>query len=302
MASYKFETLDVFTHTIFGGNQLAVLPDARGLDGGQMQQIAREFNLAETTFVLPAKDAPNTANVRIFTPAKEMPFAGHPTIGTSIVLAEAMEGEGPFVRELTFEMHAGLVPVTVARPETGPTQAVFTTPIAPVIRNDAVDDTTLGAACSLSGAQIGMPGHEANVATAGAPFAFLPVADAGALSKADVDTGAWRHAGLPDGITGITVYTRAVDVSEADWQVRMFAPEFGIGEDPATGSAAAALPGQLAACEDLADGTHDWLLHQGYEMRRPSQIGVSADIKDGTVTAVRVSGAAVRVSSGVFNI
>lgn len=302
MSSYSFVTLDVFTDQRFGGNQLAVLTDARGLDGEQMQVVAREFNLAETTFVLPPENTQNDNHVRIFTPAREMPFAGHPIIGTAIVLAEALEGEGAFVRELAFEVRAGFVPVTVARPDEGPTQAVFTAPIAPFVRDDVLDEATLGAACSLSGNHIGLPGHRPHVASAGAPFAFLPVPDVNALGMAEANTGAWQRVGLSQDVTGIAVYTRAERSTEADWQVRMFAPEFGVIEDPATGSAAAAFPAQLAASEKLQNGSHNCLIHQGYEMGRPSQIHLSMDVNNGVIEAVRVGGAAVRVSTGVIDI
>jgi trans-2,3-dihydro-3-hydroxyanthranilate isomerase len=301
MAHYEFVTLDVFTRERFGGNPLAVLPDARGLDDSQMQTIAREFNLSETTFVLPPEDG-GDALVRIFTPARELPFAGHPTIGTAIVLAEQGQGDGSFVREMVLEERAGPVPVTVARPDEGLASAVFTSPLPPVAIACDVADEALAASASVDAGKIGYQGHRSGAATAGVPFIFVPVADMEALANAGPDLAAWKKAGLPEGLTGIAVYTRSNEADSINWRVRMFAPEHGILEDPATGSMAAAFPAQIAASEALGDGNHDWLIEQGYEMGRPSQIHLSAEIRGGEITAARVGGSVVRVSSGILEV
>ncbi len=301
MAQYDFVTLDVFTNERFGGNPLAVLPDARGLNDGQMQKIAREFNLSETTFVLPAENG-GDASVRIFTPARELPFAGHPTIGTAIVLAEQGHEDGSFVRELMLEEKAGPVPVTVARPDEGLASAVFTSPLPPVVIACDVADEVLGETVSVETGKIGYQGHRPGAATAGVPFIFVPVADLEALANAGPDLVTWKKADLPEDLTGIAVYTRNNEASGAPWRVRMFAPDHGILEDPATGSMAAAFPAQISASEGLGDGNHDWLVEQGFEMGRPSHIHLSAELRDGEVLVTRVGGTAVYVSKGVIEV
>jgi trans-2,3-dihydro-3-hydroxyanthranilate isomerase len=301
MAHYEFVTLDVFTRERFGGNPLAVLPDARGLDDAQMQTIAREFNLSETTFVLPPEDG-GDALVRIFTPARELPFAGHPTVGTAIVLAEQDQGKGAFVRELVLEEEAGSVPVTVARPDDGLASAIFTTPLPPVTMACDVPPKAVADAVSVPIGKTGLEGHAIGAATAGAPFIFVPVSDIKTLADAGPDLAAWKRAEMPEGLVGVAIYTRNKNADGNPWRVRMFAPEQGILEDPATGGMAAAFPAQIAACEVLTDGNHDWLVEQGVEMGRPSQIHLSAEVRGGEITAARVGGSAVRVSSGILEV
>ncbi len=300
---YGFFTLDVFTDDRFGGNPLAVLPYADGLDGEQMQTIAREFNLSETTFVLPPKETDNTAHVRIFTPAAEMPFAGHPTIGTAIVLAEIAEaGEEAFEREIRLEEQVGLLSVQVRKEGDKATFAQFTNAVLPEPGGEVPPADMIAKALSLPAEDIGTGDHAPGVHNAGNTFLFVPAKDLDAVARAEIDPAAWKDIASGRGWVGVFVYTLGGESADAQYHARMFGPDFGVPEDPATGSAAATFPGQILASEDLADGTHKWFVEQGYEMGRPSQIYLEADVSGHVLTAVRVGGRAVRVSQGEIEV
>ena len=297
----EFRTLDVFTTETFGGNPLAVVMDGQGLSTEEMQTIAAEFNLSETTFVLPAEDAANDAHVRIFTPKAELPFAGHPTVGTAIVLAGEKHG-GAYETELQLEMKVGLVRVKVSRQAGEAAYAQFSAAALPEDGEAAPSVAATAAAIGLTEGDIGFERHTVRTAVAGNAFVFVPVKHMEALSRAWPDMTAWRAAGFPDGTVGVFAYTRGGEGPEADWRGRMYGPDHGIMEDPATGSAVATFPGQVHACENLADGTHKWMIEQGYEMGRPSQLYVEADIAGGEITAVRVGGHAVPVIEGQLTV
>jgi trans-2,3-dihydro-3-hydroxyanthranilate isomerase len=264
-----FVTVDVFTDRAFGGNPLAVVLDAVGLSTEQMQQIAREFGYSETTFVLPPEDPANDARVRIFTPMFEMPFAGHPNVGTAYVLARAGTVNGKPVGEvLRFEEIAGLVPVEVERDEAGTaTGAMLTAP--QLLSVDAVLDPAAIAACvSLKpGDMIGTP----TVASVGAPFILAQVRDRAALARSLPDLTQFQahlDDSSPEGrrATGVHLYAR-VEETGLDLRTRMFAPLKGVAEDPATGSANCALAAFLAR---HAQEPQSFRIAQGVEMGRPS--------------------------------
>ena len=299
--TYQFETLDVFTTQRFRGNPLAVVKNAEGLSTDEMQTIAREFNLAETTFIFQPDDDANDANVRIFTPTSELPFAGHPTIGTAISIATSIHNDDVFDATLTFEEKAGLVPVVLEKREGSPARAQFIAPHPAKLVSGPLEIAKLGAACSLTPDVCGLEGHNAHTASSGTPFTFLPVRDMQALAAAVPNSAEWDAAAMGGG-RGIFLYTKAEEGDDAHWRARMFAPKLGITEDPATGAANAAFPAQLLAAEELGDGTHSWRVKQGYEMGRPSQIDLSADVLDGAINEVRVGGAAVFVSRGEIEI
>ncbi len=294
----EFQTLDVFTTQRFGGNPLAVVRDGRGLSTEQMQTIAAEFNLSETTFILPPADEANDASVRIFTPKSELPFAGHPTVGTAIAICQAQAGAGPYSRELRLEEQVGLVPVTVTRDEAGRTYAQFTCAVLPQAQLGAPKVEGVAAAINVGVQQIGFHGHEVRLLSAGVPYIFVPVSNMESLERASPSLDAWRKANFPAGMVGVFAYTRGGVLEDTAWHGRMFAPDQGVMEDPATGSAAATFPGQIMASEQLADGLHTWTVEQGYEMGRPSQIYLEADVAGGQVTGVRVGGYAVPVMRG----
>jgi trans-2,3-dihydro-3-hydroxyanthranilate isomerase len=300
---YRFITTDVFTATPFGGNPLAVVLNATGLTDVAMQRIAREFNLSETTFVLPPAEAWNTAQVRIFTPARELPFAGHPTIGTAVVLAElAQEGMGPLETEVRLEEGIGLLQVKVTRAVGAAAYGEFVAAQLPRRVGSTPPVERIAAALSLAPTDIGGASHEPCVVEAGLPFLFVPLHTIEVLAHARVDAAVWPGSQEYGQAISMFLYTRGGQSPHATYHARVFAPDFGILEDPATGAAAAAFPGQVHAFEPLADGTHNWLLEQGYEMGRPSDLRVGVDIRGGAITAVRVGGQAVQVSEGIIKV
>ena len=291
MASYAFETVDVFTSVRFGGNPLAVLTDARGLDDAAMQRIAREFNLSETTFVFPPEDTAHTAQVRIFTPMHELPFAGHPNVGTALVLA-AHQAERP--DRMVFEEKAGLVPIKF---DWSATAARATLEAPQVLTTGGNIPADVIAACvGLDAADIVTAGHEPTVVGVGTYFVVAEVT-AEALARAVPDAAVMRAAGAdyPRSPLGFPVHLHAR--TETGARTRMFAPLSGIVEDPATGSANVALAALLLSLTDLAEMSVE--IEQGVEMGRPSLLFAGARRGSDGIRAW-VGGSAVPVSKGVI--
>ncbi len=299
---HRFLTADVFTDRAFGGNPLAVLPDARGLDPARMQQVAREFNLSETVFVLPPDEPAHTRRLRIFTPAREVPFAGHPTVGTALVLATIGELElsGETTR-ITFEEGAGPVPVTIRAAAGRPVFAELTAPEAPVV-GAAPEPAALAAMLGLAAADLRLDAGLPAIASTGLPFLIVELTDAAALGRARLDHGLWRRLLADAGAREVYLVTRDAAGLDADFRARMFAPAAGIEEDPATGSAAAAFGGWLGLHEVPADGRARYVIAQGHEIGRPSRIEIAVEKRAGQVVAVRVGGGAVLVSEGTIEV
>lgn len=296
MASFEFVTVDVFTESRFGGNPLAVLPDARGLTDAQMQTIAREFNYSETTFVLPPDNPMHHARVRIFTPAHEMPFAGHPNVGTGYVLA-TRDPNPP--EHYTFEELAGLVRVHVLR---GADNAITGARVAAPVALSLGHEVPIGvvAACvGLHDANIVTSSHQPMVASVGAEFVIAELASVEALSRANPDLGAFRSAAAARPVGGLRfalhLYTRIGSKIRA----RMFAPLGGVLEDPATGSANAALAALLTHLDPGVDINRHYHIEQGIEMGRPSVI-VAGGRKTGGVVTATVAGSCVPVMRGTL--
>jgi trans-2,3-dihydro-3-hydroxyanthranilate isomerase len=295
MNDFQFYTCDVFTDHMFSGNPLAVLTDARGLNDRTMQSIAREFNFSETTFVTAPSDRRHTARVRIFTPSRELPFAGHPTVGTAFVLASLGAGEGS--NELVLEEGVGPVPVLIERSDDRIVRCTFTSARLPErLEATAPSSRALAEMLQLSVDQITGP---AEVWSCGVPYIVVPVASCDALMRAQLDLAQWRTTLA--GFVTHEVYPIA-QLDQSTWQVRMFAPGAGVAEDPATGSAAAALAGWLVPQAPDQSGTQRWTILQGEAIGRPSRIELEADVRDGAVQAVRVGGACVMVSDGVLKL
>src|SRR5436190_5987612 len=296
---YRYYICDVFTETRFGGNQLAVLPQAIGLSTQQMQQIAREFNFSETTFVFPAK-AGHTRHVRIFTPAREIPFAGHPNVGTAFVLAAAGEfGEINSSLTVTFEEEAGLVSVAI-RAEQGRIVSCELAAPQSLSLGKTVSAELVAAAVSLNREDIVTDTHDPQVCSVGLPFVFTELRDRPALERARINMSgfeALRDLGVNP---QMYVYTRVSD--GFDIRARMFAPLSGVAEDPATGSASCALAGLLAHYKKEPSGSFNWRIAQGVEMARPSILLARAEKADGTVQATWVGGSCVMVSEGFIQI
>jgi trans-2,3-dihydro-3-hydroxyanthranilate isomerase len=303
----KFNTLDVFTNRRFGGNPLAVVHDADHLTTEQMQTITREFNLSETIFVMKPADPNNTAKVRIFFPGGEMPFAGHPTLGCAILLAEMKNKPGcSFETEIRLEEVAGLVPVKVSRIGDVP-RGMFKAPVVPVKVGDGPDKAIIAAALGISADEIGFDDHKPILSKGGPTFFFVPVPSRAVLEKSRPCEPAWsamvKACNAPESfVDAAYVYTRGGDGKDASFRSRMYAPGGGIPEDPATGSATALLARQLLISDKLKDGKHRFVIEQGYEMKRPSDLVLEADVAKGDLTEVRVGGQAVRVTAGVITV
>ncbi|MES2886124.1 MAG: PhzF family phenazine biosynthesis protein [Pseudomonadota bacterium] len=293
-----FYTLDVFTDTAFEGNPLAVVMDADGLSTPQMQRMASEFNLSETVFVCRARTMGADATARIFTPAYEMPFAGHPTVGTACLMAELGLVKGD---TLVLDEQVGPVIVTLRSEAARPLFAQLTAAQAPEQRAWSGEPAVLAAVLGLSADDLGYGNERPREASCGAAFLLVPLRQPELLAGIVFDTaranallkGGWSH--------GLYLYARGYDGS---LRARMFAPGAGVPEDPATGSAAAALAGVLALDAAAAgeQGELAWTILQGVEMGRPSVLMAAATVSAGGVTAVRVGGHAVRVSEGRIRI
>ena len=298
---HRYFTLDVFTDRVFGGNPLAVFPDAREIPVALMQRVARELNLSETVFVLPPETAEGTRRLRIFTPGIELPFAGHPTVGTAILLATLGEVplEGDEAR-IVFEEGVGPVPVTIRGRDGKAEFAQLSAAMLPESR-PAPAREELAALLGLSADELAVEGYEAEAVSCGVPFAIIPVRGLDALGRARVEPAVWQRLLADAWAPHVYVFTPETG-SAADFRVRMFAPAMGIAEDPATGGAASAFAGYLAMRGGAADGSHRWTVEQGIEMGRPSTLYLEADRSAGAVTAIRVGGSAVLVGEGWMEI
>lgn len=292
----RFVTCDVFTETPFAGNPLAIVEDADGLSDAAMQTIAREFNLSETIFVQRSEHPAHTAKVRIFFPTAEIPFAGHPTIGCAIHLAEARAPEGDFETIITLEEVAGLVPVQVRR-VAGRVRAELRAPVLPHAWSEGTcpGDHDIALALGLNAAEIGSGRHRPGLWQGGPGFAYVPVRDRAALSRARPSGAAWKALCDTTGLHNAYVYTPGQD---GGYVARMFAPDDGVPEDPGTGSASAILAAQLLTSGALPEGETRLRLEQGRDMGRPCEIGLRVLVTGGTLSAVYVSGSAVRISEG----
>ncbi|MGO4908425.1 PhzF family phenazine biosynthesis protein [Pseudorhodobacter sp. W20_MBD10_FR17] len=292
----EFHTLDVFTDTPFAGNPLAVVLGADDLSDAQMQTIAREFNLSETIFVMRPQNPGHTARVRIFFPTAEIPFAGHPTIGCAILLAEGALGDDPM--QIVLEEEAGLVPVVLTR-QSGRVLAEFTAPVTPhAATSGTVSDELLPAALGLVADEIGFGGHAPGLWQGGPRFLYVPVKDLSVLGRARPCEPAWSHVMAAGGVDSAYLYTP----NEGGYQARLFSPTAGIPEDPATGSASAILAAQLWAAGALCTGESRFNLLQGVEMGRRSEIALTVVCDVQGVKSVRVAGTAVRISDGRIRI
>jgi len=291
---YHYFICDVFTEQRFGGNQLAVLPDAQKLSDWQMQQIAREFNFSETAFVLPAETG-HTRKVRIFTPTTEIPFAGHPNIGTAFVLAETGALGKEIPGAVLFEEEAGLVSIEIQANLGAPTSfelkapQVLTLQEFPAIRSVAK-------ALSLRENEIVLTTHSPTVASVGLPFLFVEVADLFVLSQVRIDMAGFDRLLVEGAVPYVHVYTSKT--GSTDILARVFAPLDGIAEDPATGSANCALAALLSHPRSERDGEFSWCVFQGIELGRPSVLWIRARKENGCVVASWVGGTCVMVSEG----
>lgn len=300
---HRFVTCDIFTSRVFGGNPLAVFPDAREIPEESLQHIAREFNLSETVFILPPADSSHTRRLRIFTPAAEIPFAGHPTIGAAFVLATL--GEVPLEGEETpvvFEEGVGSVPVLIRSRGGKPVFTQLTTAVRPEIGPPAPGRSILADILSLEAADIlgGMTAPQA--VSCGLPFLIVPLKDRDAVRRAKVRLDHWESSLRMYWAPSIMVFARDAELEGSDIRARVFVPGLSVPEDPATGSAAAALGAYLGTRDTTGATALHYVVEQGFEMGRPSILVIDVEKSDGNVTCVRVGGEAVMVSEGEIDV
>jgi trans-2,3-dihydro-3-hydroxyanthranilate isomerase len=296
---YQYYTCDVFTETRFGGNPLAVLPHAEGLSGLQMQQLAREFNYSETAFVFPP-EAGHTRKVRLFTPGREVPFAGHPNVGTAFILASTGElGEIQSSRRVTFEEKAGLVPIDIQATDGKVTSCELTAP-QPLSFGPTIPAPLVATAVSLTEKDIVTQAHQPQVVSAGLPFVITELRDLSALERVRVNMKGFEDVrdADPHGSVRASLYLYARMKGDVALRARMLAPLSGVLEDPATGSASCAVAGLLAHLNQRATGQFAYRIAQGVEMGRPSTLNARAEKAAGVVRTTGVGGACVLVSEG----
>jgi trans-2,3-dihydro-3-hydroxyanthranilate isomerase len=277
---YEFHTADVFTDTMFGGNQLGVLPDARGLSTEQMLAITREFNYSESTFVFP--------------------LAGHPTVGPAHVPAAL--GEIPLTgaeTRIVLEENVGPVPVLIRARDGKPDFAQLSVAKLPEVTEPPVSREELAAILSLEPGDLLEGDFSPQTVSCGLPFLLVPVRDRKALARSRLRIDPWERTlqGTPEEM--VMLFAADPERPGSDMRARMYGPAVSIVEDPATGSACACLAGYLAA-RTPRDGTLRWVVEQGFEMGRPSILEIEADKENGRITAVRVGGRTVMVSSGTI--
>ena len=291
----RYRIFDVFTDRPLAGNPLAVVLDSDGLDSAAMQAIAREFNLSETVFVLPSENSAHTAKVRIFTPARELPFAGHPTVGTAVCLAmERFGGASEHDAVIVLEEGVGPVRCGVRLGQSGGF-AEFDCPKLPESAGEAGAKEFIAAALGIEPVEIGFENHVPGVWSAGVPYHFVPVRNMAVLAQSGPNRAAWSPA---FGTGAAFLYTRETEGHDHSFRARMFAPEIGISEDPATGSAVAAFAGPVRIFDALPEGDYSAIIEQGFEMGRPSLIRLGMTVAGGALSAVRIGGQAVKVAEG----
>ncbi|GAB5505696.1 MAG: PhzF family phenazine biosynthesis protein [Rhizobiaceae bacterium] len=298
MVQRRYEILDVFTTEPLAGNPLAIVHDCEGLDGDAMQAIAREFNLSETVFVSPPRNAAHMAAIRIFTPNFEMPFAGHPTVGTAVALAL---GRGPADSGviLVLEEQIGDVRCVVTRNDAG-VFAEFDLPRLAEPYELTASAEEIGAALGLGPHEIGFENHKVAAFSAGVPYVTVPVRGLDVAARVKFNNQAWNEIS-PDRGTGVPasayVYCRETVNHDCAFHARMFSGGEGF-EDPATGSALAAFSGAVVTFDEPAGDTWQGWVEQGLEMKRPSRLRLELDLRNGAAGAARIGGYAVQVAEG----
>ncbi len=295
---------DVFTDEKLAGNPLAVVFEADGLDTARMQAIAGEFNLSETVFVCRPDHPTAAARLRIFTPASELPFAGHPTVGAAVALAEAAQAGEGVDRDLVHVLEENVGPVRCAvrlRPGQA-TFAEFDLPRKSQRLAAELDSAALADALSLPVSAIGFENHQPALWSAGVPFIAVPIRDLASIGAIEFDPARWEQlAPMADGrLASAYLYCRGGVHHAARFHSRMFAPAMGLGEDPATGAALAAFSGAIHGFDQPIDGHHTFLVEQGIEMGRPSYLHLHLDIAGGEIAAARIGGQAIQIASGTL--
>ena len=295
--NYRYFICDVFTDKKFCGNQLAVLPEAEGLSNSQMQQIAREFNFSESAFVF-SPELGQTRKIRIFTPTEEVPFAGHPNIGTAFVLAK--DGAFGDFREpvkVIFEEKVGFVPITIRYDAGDQIWCELSAPEELSI-GDSVPTEFSASLLSLDTGDIVTTTHPPQVASVGLPFLFIELSSLDVLQRAKVNMPQFNRLIDRGIVTYIHMYVKRTD--DFDIRARMFAPIDGVPEDPATGSANCALIALLTYYDSETDTDNNWRISQGIEVGRPSVLNGRTEKRNGKITGVWIGGNSVLISEGII--
>jgi trans-2,3-dihydro-3-hydroxyanthranilate isomerase len=282
--------LDVFTRDRLHGNPLAVVLRADGLLDDQMQRIAGEFNLSETVFITKPRTERHSAAIRIFTPHVELPFAGHPTVGAATVLGLELKSSA-----IRLEEKIGVITCVIEKIDKARAHARFALPHLPAEVGKPPERVQLALTLGLEPDDIGFGGHRPSVYSAGVTFYLVPVKSAAVLRRVMPQRRGWAEV-FPLEHNSVYVYTETPEEDGVDFAARMFSPGMGLGEDPATGAAAAALIGELA--RDAADGQTEYVLRQGVEMGRPSRITIQIRKTGDTLTHGGIGGDAVIIGQG----
>ncbi|MGF9691627.1 PhzF family phenazine biosynthesis protein [Rhizobium sp. 0TCS1.26] len=302
----RYAIYDVFTDRRLAGNPLAVIFDADALSDETMQALAREMNLSETVFVCNAANPAHAGRLRIFTPMRELPFAGHPTVGAAVALCELNHAEQrpDFDLVCVLEEKVGPVRCAVRLSAEAASFAEFDLPRTPSRIELNLDRQGLADALGVKVADLAFENHVPSIWSAGVPFLMLPLHNLAVAQSVEFDPGLWEKAApfVEGRMASAYLYCRGGVHHAAKFHTRMFSPDMGIAEDPATGAAAAALSGAIRHFDGLPDGHHPVLIEQGVEMGRPSFIHLHIDVKDGAIARARIGGQAVKIATGEIHL
>ncbi|EAZ90131.1 PhzF family phenazine biosynthesis protein [Crocosphaera chwakensis] len=301
--TYLFYTVDVFTDTIFGGNQLAVFPNAERLSTEIMQKIAAEFNFSETVFILPSTGKNATKKLRIFTPTQELPFAGHPTLGAAYILGitdNSINQDDDY--HIIFEEGVGLVPVTIKFKNQQPIYTELTSPQLPEFSDTCPSIEELASILSLKIEDFRQDNYSPQAVSCGLPFLFVPLHNREALKRIKLNSDRWQQLLGNAWASSLYVFCFDPEYEGSNIRARMFAPGLGVAEDPATGSAATAFGGYLGIRETEKNRQFHWRIEQGFEMGRPSFLEVTIEKTEAKINKISVGGSSVLVTKGTINI
>ncbi|ACB50908.1 putative phenazine biosynthesis PhzC/PhzF protein [Crocosphaera subtropica ATCC 51142] len=301
--AYSFYTVDVFTNTMFGGNQLAVFPNAEGLSTEIMQKIAAEFNFSETVFIFHSTVQNATKKLRIFTPSQELPFAGHPTLGAAYILGltdDSIDKNDDY--KIIFEEGVGLVLITIKFKNQQPIYTELTSPQLPEFSDETPSIEELGSILSLKPEDFRNDNYIPQAVSCGLPFLFVPLHSRDALKRIKLNSDRWQQLLGNAWASSLYVFCFDPENEGSNIRARMFAPGLGVTEDPATGSAATAFGGYLGIRETEKNGQFNWRIEQGFEMRRPSFLEVTIEKIEEKINKICVGGASVLVTQGTMHI
>ncbi|MEL6968426.1 MAG: PhzF family phenazine biosynthesis protein [Pseudomonadota bacterium] len=293
----RFSIYDVFSDVPMRGNQLGIVYDAGDLNTATMQTIAREFNFPETIFLMDASGPQNAARVRIFTPQQELPFAGHPTVGAAVAVGDEQGLRSIGHGRLVLEEAVGPVQCSVRFGAAG-AFGQFDLPVIATPAAASPSDEALAEALNLEPSDIGFENHRPSIYDGGLAYQLIPVRSLEAIGRAKPNAAVWEEVFNENAGWSAYVYCRETVHADASFHARMFAPQAGIPEDPATGSAVSSLVGAIIAFDTPADGTHAYIIEQGIEMGRGSKIYLELDMSAGQAMAGRIGGAVCAFAEG----